>query len=80
MKVARTVRFSDGSSQIGPTDDGTQHTGAECTVSCPPSIEVDRSSLHCYRTLAGVDCHNQADPYRNGATALASPAPVRVEH
>ena len=35
-----SVGFGDGSSQIGPTDDGTQHTGAECTVSCPPSIEV----------------------------------------
>lgn len=44
---------------------------------CPEQVVVDRSNLYCYRTLAGVDCHNLPDPYKNSQTALASPPPVR---
>ncbi|MBI1206812.1 MAG: hypothetical protein GC191_05930 [Azospirillum sp.] len=62
-------------------------TGRDCSIVsfdqtghyCPPNIVVDRSSLYCYRTLAGVDCHQTPDPYQNGNTALASPPPLRVE-
>lgn len=44
---------------------------------CPQEYEVDRSNIYCYRTLADVNCHYLPDPYKNGQTALASPAPVR---
>lgn len=62
-------------------------TGRDCSVLalektgyyCPPKIVVDRSGLYCYRTLAGVDCHESPDPYRNGHLALATPAPVLLE-
>lgn len=43
---------------------------------CPEKVEVVRSNVYCYRTLAAVDCHYLPDPYKNGQTALASPPPV----
>lgn len=60
-------------------------TGEDCsTLSftntgtyCPEKVVVDRSRVYCYRTLADVDCHHIPDPYKNGNTALASPAPDR---
>lgn len=59
-------------------------TGEDCSVIsleqtgeyCPDKVEVVRSDVYCYRTLAAVDCHYLPDPYKNGHTALASPAPV----
>lgn len=59
-------------------------TGEDCSVIsleqtghyCPEQVEVVRSDVYCYRTLAAVDCHHLPDPYRNGYTALASPPPV----
>lgn len=62
-------------------------TGRDCSILsfekdgdyCPDKVEVDRSRLYCYRTLADVECHHIPDPYRNGNTALASPPPdVRI--
>ncbi|GLR78413.1 hypothetical protein HUE56_13880 [Azospirillum oryzae] len=58
-------------------------TGRDCSILsfekdgdyCPDKVEVDRSRLYCYRTLADVECHHIPDPYRNGNTALASPPP-----
>lgn len=58
-------------------------TGRDCSIIsfeqsgdyCPDKVEVDRSRVYCYRTLADVECHHIPDPYRNGNTALASPPP-----
>lgn len=58
-------------------------TGRDCSILsfeqsgdyCPDKVEVDRSRVYCYRTLADVECHHIPDPYRNGNTALASPPP-----
>ena len=58
-------------------------TGRDCSILsfekdgdyCPDKVEVDRSRLYCYRTLADVECHHIPDPDRNGNTALASPPP-----
>lgn len=60
-------------------------TGEDCSVIsleqtgqyCQEKLEVVRSDVYCYRTLAAVDCHYLPDPYKNGHTSLASPAPVR---
>jgi len=56
-------------------------TGRDCSMVsleqsgyyCPPTIEVERPDMYCYKTLAGVDCHAIPDPYRNGNRPLASP-------
>ncbi|WP_376956741.1 hypothetical protein ABNQ39_08240 [Azospirillum sp. A26] len=58
-------------------------TGRDCSILsfektgdyCPDKVEIDRSRVYCYRTLADVECHHIPDPYRNGNTALASPPP-----
>ncbi|WP_246024144.1 hypothetical protein [Azospirillum ramasamyi] len=58
-------------------------TGRDCSIIsfeqsgdyCPDKLEIDRSRIYCYRTLADVDCHHIPDPYRNGNTSLASPPP-----
>jgi hypothetical protein len=58
-------------------------TGRDCSIIsfeqtgdyCPDKVEIDRSRVYCYRTLADVECHHIPDPYRNGNTALASPPP-----
>lgn len=56
-------------------EDCSSVTFTETGRYCPEKVVVDRSRLYCYRTLADVECHHIPDPYKNGATALASPPP-----
>lgn len=51
----------------------------ETGVYCPQELVVDRSGVHCYRTLGDVECYAIPDPYRNHNQQLGSePAPVHV--
>ncbi|CAK0767515.1 hypothetical protein WCLP8_4110002 [uncultured Gammaproteobacteria bacterium] len=73
--------------KIAPDYIASAITGRDCSIVtleqtgyyCPPTYEVDRSKLYCYKTLGGIDCHEAPDPYHNGTQALASPPPVRHE-
>lgn len=62
-------------------------TGEDCSTVkwsqgenyCQAKVVVQRPPVYCQKTLGDVECHDTPDPYRNGAVALASPPPVRVE-
>ncbi len=77
--VASTV----ASTVVGTVDEAvSRHTDQECSVMnlidgdgyCRSrTVPSGRAPVHCFRTLGGVDCYEQRDPYGLAETGQVRP-------